>query len=136
MRKDDILFIWVSPALRKTCLTHNYSLLSNWCRVLFSKEYQILFVQRRDSCTQLMDGSFIEEVVCTLERLNEISRIRDRGGKSFSTERTAWAEVQVEKSWRQSLFREQQVDHWAWGSGVSLSKKSQVQIFIGIRLIA
>ena len=41
-----------------------------------------------------MGGSFIEEVVCMLglegwERLNEISRIRYRGGKSFLTERTA-----------------------------------------------
>lgn len=142
MRKDDILLIRVSPALRKTCLTHNCSFLSNWCSVLFSKEYQILlFVQRRDSCTQLMDGSFIEDVVCMLglkewKRLNEINRIRDRGGKSFSTEGTAWTKVQVEKNWRQSLFREHQVDHWAWNSGVSLSEKSQVQICIGIRLIA
>lgn len=41
-----------------------------------------------------MDGSFIEDVVCMLglkewKRLNEINRIRDRGGKSFSTEGTA-----------------------------------------------
>lgn len=63
--------------------------------MLFSKEYQILlFVQRRDRYTQLMGGSFIKEVVCMLglegrERLNEISRIRYRGGKSFLTERTA-----------------------------------------------